>query len=68
MEQINRLENAEEVFELSNSWEEKGRAKGREESIEKVVLGMLKKELPVQLIAEVTDLPSEKIEKIKNTL
>lgn len=72
MEQINQLENAEEIFQLSNSWEEKGRQEGREEgreeSIGQVVRRMLKEELPVELIAKVTGLETRKIEEIKSTL
>lgn len=64
MEQINQLEEAEEIFQLSNSWEEKGIEKG----IEQVVRGMLKENLPIELIAKVTGLETKKIEKIKSTL
>ncbi|MFJ5770476.1 hypothetical protein [Psychrobacillus sp. NPDC093180] len=64
MEQINQLENAEKIFHLSNSWEEKGIEKGkelgREESIGKVVRGMLREDLPIELIAKVTGLEIEK--------
>ncbi|WP_342513317.1 Rpn family recombination-promoting nuclease/putative transposase [Sporosarcina sp. FSL K6-1522] len=63
----------EAVFaRIKEDWVEEGKAKGLEQGIEqgvtKVVLEMLKKELPVDVIAEVTHLKQEKIEQLRETL
>jgi hypothetical protein len=59
MEEIKQLDQqeAEQVFELPNSW----RDKGRKEGIQKVALEMLKKDISIEFIAEVTKLDDKEI-------
>ena len=73
MREINQLDNAEEFTKLPNSWEERGIRKGIEQGIEQgiaegkreVVLEMLKKGLPLDIIAEVTHVDKEEIEQLR---
>lgn len=65
MREISHLENAEEFTQLSNSWEERGIRKGREEGKKEVVLEMLKEGSSIDFIAKVTHLDKEIIEKLK---
>ena len=66
MEEIKQLDQheAEQIFELPNSW----RDKGRKEGIQEVALEMLKKGLSIELIAEVTKLDDKEILDLKRTL
>lgn len=74
MREISQLENAEEFTKLPNSWEERGIRKGIEQGIgqgieegkKEVVLEMLKESLSIDLIAKVTHLDKEVIEKLNN--
>ena len=70
MEEINQLDQheAEQIFELPNSWREKGRKEGIQEGIQKVALEMLKKGLSIEFIAEVTKLDDKEILDLKRTL
>ena len=45
---------------------EEGREEGREEGHEELILKMLKKELDISLVSEVTGLSEEEIRKLKN--
>ena len=60
MEEIKQLDKneAEQIFELPNSWRDKGRKEGKQEGIinQKVAIEMLNKGLSIELIAEVTKL------------
>ena len=66
VEEIKQLDKneAEQIFELPNSW----RDKGRKEGIQEVALEMLKKGLSIEFIAEVTKLDDKEILDIKRTL
>ncbi|UJL48301.1 transposase [Virgibacillus sp. NKC19-16] len=76
MNEVQQLDNPDEILELPISWEERGIKRGREEgkeagkeeAMETAAIAMLKKELPLDLIAEVTGLEKEKIEKLKMSL
>lgn len=60
------MDNAEEFTKLPNSWEEIGIRKGIEQEKEAVVLKVLEEGLSIEVIAKVTDLDKEYIEKLKN--
>ena len=66
MEEIRQLDKneAEQIFELPNSWRDKGRKEGKQE----VAIEMLKKGLSIELIAEVTKLDEKEIFDLKGTL
>ena len=74
MEEIKQLDQheAEQIFELPNSWRDKGRKEGKQEGIQegvrKVALEMLKKGLSIELIAEVTKLDDKEILDLKRNL
>ncbi|MBM7599942.1 putative transposase/invertase (TIGR01784 family) [Virgibacillus halotolerans] len=69
MKEINELENAEEIFKLTNSWEEKGIEKGIEKGKRaekrKIALEMLKEGSSVDFVAKVTKLDIDEIEEMK---
>ncbi len=73
MKEIEQLDNADEIMKLTNSWEERGRKEGKEEGKEEgkteamktAAAAMLEKDLPLQLIADVTGLPIDEIKKLK---
>jgi len=65
MEEINQQDNPEKFTQLPISWEEKGIRKGKEQELKKVVLEMLKEELPIDLIAKVTHMDKEAIEDLR---
>ena len=70
MEEIKQLDQheAEQIFELPNSWRDKGRKEGIQEGIRKVALEMLKKGLSIEFIAEVTKLDDKEILDLKRNL
>lgn len=67
MREVNRLETEGEFkfTQLPNSWEQKGIQKGIEQGIKKVVLEMLREGFSVDVIAKITELDKEAIEKLK---
>lgn len=71
MREVNRLESEGEFkfTQLPNSWEQRGVRKGIEQGIEqgikKVVLEMLREGFSVDVIAKITELDKEAIEKLK---
>ena len=77
MKQINQFDNAEEFFELPNSWRDKGRKEGREEGLEQgleqgrlaekeeIVRKSLEENLDVDFISKITGLPVKRILEIK---
>lgn len=64
VEEIKQLDNAEEIMNLPNSWEERGYNKG----IQTVIENMLRKDIAIEFIAEVTGASIDEIEKIKNEM
>ena len=72
MKEINELDNAEEIFKLTNSWEEKGIEKGIEKGKRaekrKIALEMLKEGSSVDFVAKVTKLDIDEIEEMKAQL
>jgi hypothetical protein len=66
MEEIKQLDKneAEQIFELPNSW----RDKGRKEGIQEVALEMLKKGFSIEVITDVTKLDEKEILDLKRTL
>ncbi len=64
MKEAKKLDSAEEVLELTISYEERGKEIGRKE----VAVNMLKKGLDVQLIMETAKLTLEEIEELRNRL
>ena len=70
MEEIKQLDQheAEQIFELPNSWRDKGRKKEFKRGFRKVALEMLKKGLSIEFISEVTKLDDKEILDLKRTL
>ncbi|WP_249869054.1 Rpn family recombination-promoting nuclease/putative transposase [Oceanobacillus saliphilus] len=80
MEEIQQMDNAEEIFELSNSWERRGREAGREEGRQEgrsmgkkeerrnIALELLKEGLATELIAKVTHMTREEVEELQKDL
>ncbi|WP_067725885.1 RpnC/YadD family protein [Oceanobacillus damuensis] len=80
MEEIQQMENAEEIFELSNSWERRGREEGLEEGRQEglaigkkeerrnIAMELLKEGLALELIVKVTHLTREEVEGLKGNL
>ncbi len=60
MEEVEKLPEADEIMKLPISYEEKGREEGKKE----VALEMLKKDLDVKLISEVTGLGIGEIKRL----
>ncbi len=69
MKQINQFDNAEEFFELPNSWRDKGRKEGLEQGRlaekEEIVRKSLEENLDVDFISKITGLPVKRILEIK---
>lgn len=63
------LRQKEAIMQVTTSWEEKGMEKGmekgREEERRSIALNMLRKNLPLEIIAEVTGLTSEQIQALQ---
>jgi hypothetical protein len=68
MKEIKQLDEADRIMELPISYEERGKELGEERGVKKVALEMLKKEMPIKLIAELTHLGNEEIERLRETL
>jgi hypothetical protein len=70
MEEVGKLSKESEEFikNLPISYEERGKEKGKEIGKKEVALKMLKKELDLDLIAEVTQLDLEELEELKKRL
>lgn len=72
MQEISQQDNPEKFTQLPISWEEKGIRKGIEQGLEqgkvqeqkKIVLEMLKEELPIDLIVKVTRMDKKTIEEL----
>ena len=64
MNEVDKLPEADKIFELTVSYEEKGKEIGKQE----VAIEMLKKELDLNLIAEFTHLDIEELKKLKQEL
>ncbi len=69
MVEARKLENAEEVFEVTVSYKEEGRKEGRKEGLKKgkmeVAFKMLDEGFEIEKIAELTGLDKNEIEKLK---
>lgn len=72
MKEINEMENAEEIFKLTGSWEEKGIRKGIEKGKKaekkQIAFEMLKEGSSVDFVAKVTKLDIDEIREIKKQL
>ena len=68
MAEVNKLPEPDKIFEIPISYEEKGKEIGEEIGVRKVAGEMLKKELDLNLIAEVTHLSIEELQKLKQEL
>ena len=70
MEEIKQLDQkeVEQIFELPNSWRDKGRQEGRQEEKRLIAIEMLKEGLPVEMVIKVTKLDHIEVEKLKETL
>ena len=64
MKEIEKLPEADKIFEIPISYEEKGKEIGKKE----VAMEMLKKGLNIDFIAEVTHLDIEEIVKLKEPI
>ncbi|MEI3612465.1 transposase [Pseudogracilibacillus sp. SO30301A] len=73
---VREFDEAEEIFNLPISYEEKGREKGRREGLKEglekgrkeVALEMLKEEVSIEIIKRTTKLTMEEIEKLRKQL
>jgi len=66
-----KLKGNQETFDISklpDSFVEYGKSIGREENKVQVVLKMLEKDMSIDLIVELTDLPKEKVLELKNNM
>ena len=68
MAEVNKLPEADKIFEIPISYEEKGKEIGKEIRTKEIAIQMLKKNLEVDFIAEVTELDIGEIEKLKQQL
>lgn len=68
MEEIEKLPEAKKLLELPISYEEKGKEIGKKEGVRQVALKMLKEGMDAELIAKVTSLNIEEINKLKKQL
>ena len=72
MNEVNKLPEAEKIFEIPISYEEKGKEIGRQEgsaiAMKKATIKMLNEELDIQLIARVTGLDIKEIKEIQQEL
>ena len=65
MVEARKLENAEEVFEVTVSYKEEGRKEGLKEGKMEVAFKMLDEGFEIEKIAELTGLDKNEIEKLK---
>jgi len=76
MSEAKKLDQADEVLELTISYEERGKEKGRELGIKEgkelerkgIALSMLKKGYEIEDIHELTQLPVKQIQELKEDL
>ena len=76
MSEAKKLDQADEVLELTISYEERGKEKGREQGIKEgkelerkgIALSMLKKGYEIEDIHELTQLPVKQIQELKEDL
>lgn len=76
MNEVNKLPEAEKIFEIPISYEEKGKEIGKEIgrqegsaiAMKKATIKMLNEELDIQLIAKVTGLDIKEIKEIQQEL
>lgn len=64
MKEMKHSEYADDILELTNSWEERGMKKGKEE----VALELLKEGSSVAFVAKVTRLSQKEIEELRKSL
>ena len=68
MDEVRKLPEADQVFEIPISYEEKGKEIGKEIGVRKVAVEMLKKNVDPNFIAEVTHLDIDEIVVLKQQL
>ena len=68
MDEVRKLPEADQVFEIPISYEEKGKEIGKELGVRKVAVEMLKKNVDPNFIAEVTHLDIDEIVVLKQQL
>ncbi|NMA65270.1 MAG: hypothetical protein GX957_03390 [Clostridiaceae bacterium] len=68
MREIDKLPEANKIFEIPISYEEKGKEIGKEIRTREIAIQMLEKNVDVDFIAEVTNLDIVEIEKLKQQL
>jgi len=76
MKEMKHSDYADEILELTNSWEERGIKKGKEEGIKEgkkaatreLALELLKEGSSVEFVAKVTRLDAEEVKELKKTL
>ncbi|ASK60724.1 hypothetical protein CFK37_00120 [Virgibacillus phasianinus] len=65
MKEISELENADEILNLPNSWEERGIKKGIEKGIKQIANRMLEEGSSIDFISKITGLKKEEVEKLE---
>jgi len=68
MDEVSKLPEADQIFEIPISYEEKGKEIGKEIGVRKVAVEMLKKDVDPNFIAEVTHLDIDEIVVLKQQL
>jgi len=76
MKEVKHSDYADEMLELTNSWEERGMKKGKEEGIKEgkkaatreLALELLKEGSSVAFVAKVTRLSQKEIEELRKSL
>src|SRR5699024_11883 len=68
MKEMKHSDHADAMLELTNSWEERGMKKGKEEGKKEIALELLKEGSSVEFVAKVTRLDAEEVKELKKTL
>ncbi|MGG6267396.1 hypothetical protein ACQ4M3_38640 [Leptolyngbya sp. AN03gr2] len=55
-------------MEIRTSWEQEGWEEGKREALQEIALKMLQQNLPIEQIAQLTDLPIEQIQQLRSQL
>ena len=68
MKEMKDSDYADDILELTNSWEERGMKKGKEEGKKEIALELLKEGSSVAFVAKVTRLSQKEIKELRKSL